>query len=128
MSIQIDISYGELVDKLTILTIKLARIQDPQQLAHVRAEHTRLSAQWAAHPAAKINIDSQQAALQATNEKLWTIEDALRAKERAQTFDEEFITLARSVYITNDRRARIKRHINELLGSDILEEKSYEPY
>ena len=122
------VSPGELIDKLTILTIKSRRIADAAKLANVRAELAALQACWSASPWAKHDIAVDEAALLAVNERLWDIEDRIREKERAQRFDAEFIELARSVYIENDERAAIKKRLNVALGSSLIEEKSYAQY
>jgi hypothetical protein len=126
--IQVPISPGELLDKLTILRIKSKRMSDARKLANVRLELQALEQTWAASAYSKINIDADIDALQAVNEKLWVIEDDIRGKERAQAFDAEFIRLARAVYFENDERAAIKRRINVTLGSTLVEEKSYAAY
>jgi hypothetical protein len=122
------VSFGELIDKLTILEIKAERIGDAAKLANVRRELDLLNETWAAHPASAIDISDLRAALRVVNERLWVIEDDIRVKEKRQEFDAVFIRLARSVYIENDERARIKRAINERLGSTLVEEKSYQDY
>jgi len=126
--ILVPISPGELLDKITILRIKAARITDPAKLANVRLELELLEKTWRDSGAASHDIASEEEALQRVNERLWDIEDRIREKEAAQSFDSEFIELARSVYITNDERAAIKKRINTKLGSRIVEEKSYRPY
>jgi len=126
--ILVPISPGELIDKITILQIKSERITDPAKVANVRAELALLEATWRDSPFATSDVDMQWASLRRVNEKLWDIEDRLREKERARSFDQEFIELARSVYFTNDERAAIKREINTKLGSTIVEEKSYAKY
>jgi hypothetical protein len=126
--IHVPISPGELIDKITILEIKSARISDAAKVANVRHELALLQATWRGSPFASQNIDEQWAGLRRVNEKLWDVEDLLRDKERARTFDQEFIELARAVYFTNDERAAIKREINTKLGSKIVEEKSYAAY
>ena len=126
--IKVPISPGELVDKITILEIKSARMTDPAKLANVRTELTLLQDTWRASAYAAYDISSQWAALRKINEKLWDIEDDIRDKERARKFDQEFIELARAVYVTNDERAAVKREINTRLGSKIVEEKSYAKY
>jgi hypothetical protein len=126
--IQTPVSYGELIDKITILEIKSQRIGDPAKLANVRTELDLLNATWAAHPASKVDIADERVRLLAVNEALWDIEDAIRLKEKAQAFDAEFIELARSVYFRNDERAAVKREINVKLGSQLVEEKSYQDY
>ncbi len=126
--IKVPISPGELVDKITILEIKSARITDAAKLANVRTELTMLQETWRASAYASHDISSQWAALRRINEKLWDIEDDIRDKERAREFDSEFVQLARAVYVTNDERAAVKRDINTRLGSKIVEEKSYAKY
>jgi hypothetical protein len=126
--IKIPISPGELVDKITILQIKSARITDPTKVANVRAELALLEETWRDSVHATSDIDIEWAALRRINETLWDVEDRLREKERARTFDQEFIDLARAVYFTNDERASVKREINVKLGSKIIEEKSYAKY
>jgi Family of unknown function (DUF6165) len=128
VEIKVPVSPGELVDKITILEIKSARMTDPAKLANVRVELALLHDTWRMSAYASHDITSQWAALRTINEKLWDIEDLIRDKERARTFDQEFIDLARAVYVTNDERAAIKRDINMRLGSKIVEEKSYAKY
>lgn len=128
MTIQATISYGEFLDKLTILQIKKERISDKSKLQNIQNELDSVTAAWQNCPASKIDIQAELAALKAINEKLWVIEDDIRDKERQQNFDQGFIDLARSVYFENDTRARIKREINLKLGSDLIEEKSYADY
>ena len=126
--ILVPISPGELLDKITILRIKSARMEDAAKLANVRAELTELEKTWRVAVGANANLAEDERALQAVNERLWVIEDDIREKERAQAFDARFIELARSVYIENDERAAIKKRVNVALGSRIVEEKSYKPY
>ncbi len=126
--ISVPVSYGELIDKITILEIKSERIRDAAKVANVRVELDLLNATWLADPAARIDIAAERDALRRVNEALWEIEDDIRVKEKAHAFDDAFVELARSVYIRNDERARIKRTINEKLGSTLVEEKSYEDY
>ena len=126
--ISVPISYGELIDKITILEIKSERIRDAARLANVRTELDLLDESWSANPASSRDIAVERDALKRVNEALWDIEDRIRLKEKAKAFDAEFIELARSVYIRNDERAQIKRAINEKLGSLLVEEKSYEDY
>jgi hypothetical protein len=128
VSIQIDISVGELIDKITILQIKSERIIDVEKLNNVKKELQVLRGQWELSPYIKINLNDSVDALKNVNEKLWDIEDQIRIKESQQQFDEEFISLARSVYFINDERAEIKRNINKKTGSDLIEEKSYSDY
>jgi hypothetical protein len=126
--IQTPVSYGELIDKMTILQIKLQEIKDDAKLANVRNELELLDATWKNDKASQTDIADESARLLAVNQRLWKIEDDIRMKERAQAFDQEFIQLARSVYIENDERAAIKREINVKLGSTLVEEKSYQDY
>ena len=126
--IKVPVSPGELLDKITILRIKSARMRDASKLANVRTELEALERIWSASPYAAIDVTSDVSALLAVNERLWTIEDDIRDKERAQTFDGEFVRLARAVYIENDERAAIKRRLNVKLGSSLIEEKSYADY
>jgi hypothetical protein len=126
--LSIPISFGELIDKITILEIKSERIADPGKLANVRAELGLLGKTWTAHPSSGVDIQPERARLKAVNELLWDIEDRIRLKEKAQAFDAEFIELARAVYFRNDERAAVKREINLKLGSSLVEEKSYQDY
>lgn len=126
--IKVPVSPGELLDKITILRIKSARMRDASKLANVRTELEALERLWNASPYAAVDVASDVRALLAVNERLWTIEDDIRDKERAQTFDAEFVRLARAVYFENDERAAIKRRLNVLLGSSLIEEKSYAEY
>jgi hypothetical protein len=126
--ISVPVSPGELLDKITILRIKSSRMSDAQKLANVRIELKVLEETWGASSYAKSDIAADVNALLQVNERLWVIEDDIRDKERAQTFDGEFIRLARAVYFENDERAAIKRRINLKLGSTIVEEKSYAEY
>ena len=126
--IQAPVSFGELLDKIAILQIKSERMTDPDKLTNVRKELDALSATWLAHPAAQQHIVELRAELKAVNERLWEIEDDIRACERSQDFGGEFIRLARAVYFENDDRARIKKEINRALGSAYVEEKSYQDY
>jgi hypothetical protein len=120
----IDVSTGEVADKISILVIKNDKIKDTTQLDNVQKE---LSALVESFPA-EILIDKLYTELSVINYQLWRIEDNIREKERLGEFDAEFIQLARDVYFTNDRRAFIKKEINIKYGSDIIEEKSYNPY
>ncbi len=126
--IQTPVSYGELIDKITILEIKSRRITDDAKLANVRNELDMLNATWANDHASQTDIAAERERLHTVNETLWDIEDAIRMKERAQAFDQEFIELARAVYFRNDERAAFKRDINLKLGSELVEEKSYQDY
>ncbi len=128
MNILAPISAGELVDKITILRVKAERIGDAAKEANVRKELALLEALAARELPASEEIERLTADLAAVNGALWDIEDDKRACERDKDFGERFVQLARSVYIENDRRAAIKRAINEAAGSDIVEEKSYKAY
>jgi len=126
--ILVPVSFGELLDKIAILQIKSERMKDPEKVANVRKELDALSTTWLGHPAAQQQIPELRADLKAVNERLWDIEDDIRACEQRQSFDQEFIRLARAVYFENDERARIKKQINLALGSAYVEEKSYQDY
>lgn len=126
--ISVPVSHGELIDKITILEIKSVHIRDAGKLANVCAELDLLNATWESDPASRTDIAAERAGLKSVNEALWDIEDRIRLKEKAQAFDAEFIELARSVYFRNDERALIKRQINLKLGSQLVEEKSYQDY
>jgi hypothetical protein len=127
-SVSVPISPGELIDKITILEIKVRQIRDEQKLANVRNELTLLLAARDAAIEPSPGLDALSAALKSVNEQLWQIEDGKRDCERRKEFGEQFIELARSVYFKNDERAAIKRRINQLLGSQIIEEKDYRAY
>jgi len=122
------IAPGELIDKITILRIKSERISDEAKLKNVRTELDILTATQKEHVPASDEMARLEAALKTVNEALWEIEDDIRDCERQGDFGEEFIRLARAVYVTNDKRAALKKEINLLLGSTIVEEKSYAEY
>ncbi|MCB1623082.1 MAG: hypothetical protein KDI32_00745 [Pseudomonadales bacterium] len=126
--ILVPVSPGELLDKITILRIKVARFTDAAKTANVQHELTLLESTWRNSGAATASVVADEAALLRINTRLWDIEDEIRDKERAKEFDARFIELARAVYVTNDERAAVKRRINVQLGSAIVEEKSYQPY
>jgi len=126
--ILISVSPGEVLDKITILRIKSARIGDAAKLANVRRELELLERTWAASPYAGHDVHADTEALEAVNARLWDIEDRIRDKERTRCFDAEFVELARAVYFENDARAAIKKRVNLALGSAIVEEKSYAAY
>src|SRR4029077_21014728 len=121
------LSWGEVIDKITILEIKQQRLSSADAIANVERELAALNKVVvdASVPAALMEL---KMALKAINEKLWDIENQIRAKEAQGTFDSAFIELARSVYINNDLRAKLKRAINELLNSELVEEKQYTTY
>ena len=123
------VSYGELIDKISILQIKAERITDAAKVANVQRELDALLGTWNAHPASRqAPIDDLWEGLRKINGELWDIEDRIRDKERAGEFDAAFIELARAVYFTNDVRAKLKRDLNTRLGSALVEEKSYADY
>lgn len=126
--ILVPVSFGELIDKITILEIKSERISDPAKLVNVRRELDALNATWSSAPASRVDIAAQWQRLRDINTRLWDIEDHIRDKEREAAFDAQFIELARAVYVTNDERAEVKREINLKLGSSLVEEKSYQSY
>jgi hypothetical protein len=125
MNVTVDVSIGEYFDKMTILEIKRERIQHADKLINIKKELDALNALLDILPFSRDEVAEEVRELKAINEKLWVIEDDIRGKEAAKTFDQEFIDLARLVYITNDRRSDVKRRINIKLGSSFIEEKSY---
>ncbi len=127
-AIMVEIAPGELLDKISILEIKLQRISDPAKLTNVRVEFDALSQARDGNLARSAEIDALYARLKTVNEVLWDIEDGIREEEREKRFGERFVELARAVYHNNDERAAIKREINTSLGSAIVEEKSYASY
>jgi len=126
--ILVPISPGELLDKITILRIKSARIKDATKLANVRLELGLLERQWHKALPKGIDVAGEEHSLEEVNAKLWDIEDRIRSLEAEKRFDLHFVELARAVYINNDDRAAIKKRINVKLGSALVEEKSYRPY
>jgi septal ring factor EnvC (AmiA/AmiB activator) len=124
----IPISPGELLDKITILRIKAARMQDADKLANIRRELALLDQTRQRSMPADAQLSADEAELEKVNAQLWDIEDRIRKLESQQRFDASFIELARSVYMRNDERAAIKQRINRKLNSTIVEEKSYQPY
>ena len=128
MSIKVELSVGELIDKISILQIKAERIIDRSKLENINKELDVLMSLWKDSINSNNNLESEINDLKAINEELWDIEDKIRDKERNQVFDKDFIELARAVYITNDKRAYIKRIINSKTGSELIEEKSYSNY
>jgi hypothetical protein len=127
-TLRIDVSPGELLDKISILEIKVERISDPEKRNNVRHELDVMCAARDAAIAPDDEIKRLCDALRQVNEALWVVEDDLRDCERRDDFGAEFVKLARSVYRTNDRRAALKREINQRLGSSLIEEKAYAPY
>ena len=126
MKIQCEVSLGELVDKLSILSIKIKKISDPKKIKLAEKEHQVLS--QSLKELALQDIDLYLNRLEEVNTKLWEIEDDIRECEKGKEFSEKFITLARAVYVTNDQRFAIKNEINDKYGSSIKEVKSYEEY
>jgi hypothetical protein len=124
----VEVAPGELIDKITILQIKTEEIRDAGKLANVRAELDILTKARDEAVPASAELDALTRQLKEVNQALWKIEDDIRLCERAKDFGARFVELARSVYFQNDRRAAVKRQINELLGSTIIEEKAYMPY
>ncbi|WP_292062806.1 DUF6165 family protein [Brevundimonas sp. UBA7664] len=124
MLIRIPVAVGELFDKITILRIKAARLSDAGQLANVGRELAELEAVAAEVPGSE-ELDALVGRLQAINDALWDVEDGKRAHEREGRFDADFIALARRVYKENDQRAAVKRDINRVTGSALVEEKSH---
>jgi hypothetical protein len=125
MKLMIEVAPGELIDRLSILEIKLARIQDSGKLRNIRHEYEITKVERRKLGNFTPELEQLAAALKEANERIWDVEDNLRDLDRADTFDAKFIAFARSAYQTNDRRSEIKRRINELLKSEIMEEKSY---
>ncbi|MDA1089357.1 MAG: DUF6165 family protein [Proteobacteria bacterium] len=128
VEISVDISPGELIDKITILEIKLDRIKDAEKLVNVRHEFEVLAAARDGALDPSPELDRLSAQLKQANERLWQVEDDIRDCERAKDFGDTFVKLARAVYVHNDERSHLKRRINELLGSSLIEEKSYAAY
>jgi len=130
MLIQAPISLGELIDKITILEIKVAHIADPAKLKNVTHELTILEEKVLT----LLDVKGQatllplKAALKDINQQLWVIEDDIRDCEKAKDFSDKFVQLARAVYVTNDKRAKVKKDINLAFGSELIEEKSYKDY
>ena len=128
MQLQVPVSVGEVLDKITILQIKLAHISDANKRVNIQNELDALLPLVAGDGFTTDEMQGLMAELKSVNEALWDIEDDIREKEAAKSFDAEFIKLARAVYVTNDKRAEIKKQINLLTGSALIEEKSYESY
>ena len=124
----IPVSWGELIDKITILEIKSERLNSKPALENVRRELSKLVGIADAAQSLEPKLEALKAELKRVNETLWQIEDDIRTKEAARTFDSDFIALARAVYHNNDKRGQLKQQINALLKSDIVEEKQYSQY
>lgn len=128
MALKVDISYGELLDKISILEIKLEHVANPAQRGNIDTELGLLSAARDAEIDMTGAAQALAARLRDVNQRLWNIEDDIRDCEAKGEFGSGFVELARSVYISNDERAAIKREINDLLGSPLVEEKLYKEY
>jgi hypothetical protein len=128
MALLVPVSEGELLDKLSILLIKKDRITNPEKLVNIEREFEMLDKVLKEKCPTSAELDTLRGELREVNEALWDIEDELRLCEKGKEFGPRFIELARSVYQTNDRRSQIKYQINALLGSELVEEKSYEEY
>lgn len=122
--IQVPVSLGELVDKITILQIKLIEIKDEEKLKNVQKEYDALTS-LPIYKELKTQIGSYLNQLFVVNQKLWVLEDDIRKCEKAESFDEIFIRCARGIYKTNDERSRIKKELNLAFGSELIEEKSH---
>ncbi len=125
MIVTVPVSVGELLDKMSILRIKLAQFSDEGKRRNARRELDELEAVSRTHG---LSHTALEAALDEVNGRLWVVEDELRVLERDQDFGPRFVELARAVYVTNDQRARIKRDLNEVFGSTLVEEKQYVDY
>jgi len=126
---KIEVSNGEILDKITILVIKSKMITDPVKLKNINNELDELKPFLdVVGYESNTTVNSLVKELESVNEKLWNVEDKLRDKERSKQFDDEFIKLARDVYFTNDERSRIKKNLNEVTNSKLVEEKSYQKY
>lgn len=128
MIIYAPISIGEIIDKITILEIKAQRIKDPEMLKNVNSELELLSEILANAGTLSEEVSRIIGELKVVNKKLWDIEDGKRECERLKNFSYDFVELARSAYLTNDRRSQLKKKINEKTGSDLIEEKLYKGY
>jgi hypothetical protein len=124
---KVEISNGELLDKFSILEIKMGNITDPSKLINVENEYRELSNDCT-DLLRNSSISTLYSELKSINQRLWTVEDDIRECERRKDFGQEFVSLAREVYFTNDERARVKKEINLASGSSLVEEKSYQAY
>ena len=127
-NLKVPISLGELIDKITILRIKLHKINSDEAQKNIRSELEKLEKVLNNTMAIDTNLKNFEIKLSNINQSLWDIEDQLREKEKEKQFDNKFISLARMVYFRNDERAKIKRMINKSFGSELVEEKSYIQY
>ena len=121
----VEVSWGELLDKISILEIKAVRMRQPASIANVKLELVHLSSILAGFAPLPTDIDGERTSLRAVNEALWDLEDAVRASDAEQAFDAKFVELARKIYAFNDERARIKKRINQMMNSRFIEEKEY---
>jgi hypothetical protein len=128
MAINIPVSWGELIDKITILEIKMNRIQDVEKLDNISKELEALNLIFNQNCSELELVGQLKTELRTVNEKLWEIEDDIRKCEKGKNFSQRFIDLARAVYMNNDQRSVLKREINIVLKSELIEEKSYEDY
>jgi predicted nucleic acid-binding Zn-ribbon protein len=124
---KVEISNGELLDKFSILEIKMGNISDPSKLTNVEKEYRELTNDCT-DLLRDLSISTLYSELKSINQELWQVEDDIRECERRKDFGDEFISLARKVYFTNDERARVKKEINLASGSSLVEEKSYQAY
>jgi hypothetical protein len=124
---RVEISNGELLDKFSILEIKMGNITDPSKLTNVENEYRELTSDCT-DLLRNSSISTLYSELKSINQRLWTVEDDIRECERRKDFGQEFVSLAREVYFTNDERARVKKEINLASGSSLVEEKSYQAY
>tara|TARA_B100000427_G_scaffold320596_1_gene320130 strand:- start:80 stop:466 length:387 start_codon:yes stop_codon:yes gene_type:complete len=128
MKIEIPVSFGELVDKLTILNIKKEKIEDKEKLKNIDKEYNHLNLLYKKYSNNDLNVSNLFKSLYEVNLKLWDVEDNLRLNEKQNKFNDDFIDFARSVYKLNDERFILKSELNKLVDSEIVEEKSYEDY
>ena len=124
---KVEISNGELLDKFSILEINMGNITDPSKLTNIENEYRELTSDCT-NLLRNSTISSLYAELKSINQKLWVVEDDIRDCERSKDFGPQFVSLAREVYFTNDERARVKKEINLVSGSSLVEEKSYQAY
>jgi hypothetical protein len=128
MSVLLEISIGDFLDRLSILEIKLEKIADKQKRLNIEKEHRVYLSRLENAQYPKNEVKQLLNKLREVNLRLWEVEDEIRLKEKHRQFDERFIELARSVYKTNDLRSKLKRQANETFGSELVEEKSYQDY
>ncbi len=128
MTLSAPVSWGELIDKITILEIKIEQMSDAEKLKNVQHEYDVLSKTRDSFAPLPNGLGDLTKSLKEINKQLWDIEDDIRDQERQKQFGDRFVELARAVYFTNDKRANLKRDVNDLMGSDVVEEKSYQDY